>query len=366
MGLPHGIAGGLPSITWGAFDPTNLSQTAWQYVRYGITRPVTETAIVPPHQVLNQRNIINSYERHTTNIPHTLTDFWSESEGIPPQTEPDLLRNPNLTAYTLLNEGTPLVPSTQTYEVRRPTPILVPVVGFNNVQDLLNSQSFVMNESEQRIELLVPNDVLYNSLQVIETDTGTPNLIAPFNDESQPYSYGTLSFQNVTCLTYDAQTLPELDPTAATPWAFEAADPTHVTRSVFGGVLTYGTDSTGTTTAYINNTPLPDCPSLTTQVTFKLKLLNDASGGLGDSQVRFGLSAPGLTASLGFVTMPNGQRYVLIIDQNSGRVVGGILFDFLDGNFHTYRIVRNPTARPPVPPGLPLPPPGLLQVFIDS
>ena len=171
VGLPNGIADGLPSVTWGAFDPTNLSQTAWEYVRYAITRPANESTIVPPHQVLNQRNIINSYERHTTNIPHTLTDFWSESEGIPPQTVPDLLENPNLVAYTLLNEGTPLVPSTQTYEVRRPTPVLVPVVGFNNVADLLNSQAFVMNESEQRIELIVPPDVLYNSLQVIEHDT---------------------------------------------------------------------------------------------------------------------------------------------------------------------------------------------------
>jgi hypothetical protein len=139
-----------------------------------------------------------------------------------------------------------------------------------------------------------------------------------------------------------------------------------------GGVLTYGTNSFGAQTMYANATPLPDAPSLTTQVTFRLKLLNDSSGGLGDTQVRFGLSAPGMTASLAFVTMPLGQRYVLIIDQNSGVVVGGIQFDFDDGNYHVYKIVRNPTASPPLPPmmGPPMfsPPsvPGVLQVFIDS
>jgi hypothetical protein len=366
VGLPEGIAGGLPSVVWGAFDPTNLSQTAWQYVRYGITRPAVEAQIVPPHQILNQRNIMQSYERHLSNLPHTLTDFWSESEGITPQTDPDFLENPNLVAYTLLNEGTPLVPSTQTYEVRRPTPVLVPVVGFNNIQDLMNSQSFVMNESEQRIELMVPPDVLYNSLQVIEHDSGEPNLIAPFNDESQPYSLGAINYQETVCLTYDAETLPENDPTAITPWTFQADQPINVIRNVAGGVLTYGTNSSGAQTVYANVTPLPDAPSLTSQVTFRLKLVNDASGGLGDSQVRFGLSAPGMTASLAFVTVGNGQRYVLIIDQNSNTVVGGLAFDFLDGNFHTYRIVRNPTFTPPMPPPGPPMMPGLLQVFIDS
>ena len=372
VGLPDGINNGLGSVVWGAFDPTNLSETAWQYVRYGITRPVGEASIVPPHQVLNQRNIMQSYERHLTNIPHTLTDFWSESEGITPQTtDPTFLDLTTVVAYTQLNELTPLVPSTQTYEVRRPTPVLVPVVGFNNIQDLLNSPSFLMNESEQRIELIVPPDVLYNSLQVIENDTGVPNLIAPFNDESQPYSYGSINYQNTVCLTYDAQTLPEQDPTAITPWTFQADDPANVIREVAAGVFTYGTNSSGTQTLYSNETPLPDAPSLTSQVTFTLKLLNDASLGLGDSQVRFGLSAPGMTASLAFVTMPTGKRYVLIIDQNSGSVVGGIPFDFLDGNFHRYVLIRNPTGRAPGPPMMghpmlgPIPPPGVLQVFID-
>lgn len=353
VGTPTILAGGMPSIVFGAFDPQNLSQTSWDYVRFGITRPLSERGIVPHHQVLNQRNVIASYEHHQTNIPHTHTDFWSESEGIPPQTDPDFLKNPLLTAYTQLNDRTPLVPSTQTYEVRRPTPVLVSVAAFNNPEDLLNSQGFLMNESATEIKLLVPEDVLYDSIQIIETDTGSPDLIAPFDDECEPHDLGVFSFQNEVCLTYDGDVLPENDPNAITPWTFQATNPSHVNRSAFASILTYGTDSTGTTTIYRNNTPLPDQIALGTEVKFRLKVLSDGSGGLGDSQIRFGFSSPGLTMALAFVTTPLGQRYVLVYDLNAMKVVGGIPFDFYDGNFHVYRLVRDVQSAS-------------VQVFVDS
>jgi hypothetical protein len=352
-GLPRTIAGTLPSVVWGAFDPTNLSQSSWQYLRYGVTRSPTELRIIPPHQVLNQRNVIQSYERHLSNLPHTLTDFWSESEGITPNTDPDFLENPNLVAYTLLNEGTPLVPETQTYEVRSPQPVVEFVGALNNIADVLNSNGgFLLNDATRKVGILVPDDVLYSSLQIIERDTGQPNLIAPFDDESQP-TYGPFNYQDEVCLVYNAQTLPENDQNAITPWTFFAQDPTHVTRSVFGGVLTYGTDSVGTQTLYRNATPLPDAPSLQTEVKFRLKVAQDSSGGLGDSQVRFGFSAIGLTASLALVSAPTGLRYVLVIDQQTNNVLGGIPFDFYDGNFHTYRLVRSPGSD-------------MVQIFVDS
>jgi hypothetical protein len=353
VGLPRIVAGTVPSIMWGAFDPTNISQTAWSYVRYGITRSPTEIRIVPPHQVLNQRNVIASPEHLTTNLPHTLTDFWSSSTGIPPQTVPDLLQNTNLVAFTLLNEGTPLVPSTETYEVRRPMPKKVFLAGLNNQANLTNSNGFKLNEPGQRVQLIVPPDVLYDQLSVLEHDMGVPNLIAPFSDQDAPTMYGDIYFQNTVCLTYDAATLPENDPTASTPWAFQAVDSTHVNRSVFGGVLTYGTDNVGTQTIYRNATPLPDAISLGLQVKFRLKLLLDGTGGLGDSQVRFGFSAFGMTLALAFVSAPTGLRYVLCYDLASDTIVGGVPFDFYDANSHTYRIVREP--------GLPQ-----LQIFIDS
>lgn len=350
-GVPRVINGGLPGVVFGAFDPTNISQTSWDFVRYGITKVPSANRIVPPHQVLNQNNVIASYERQLSNLPHTITDFWSGSTGIPPEIAPDFLRDPSLVAFTLLNEGTPLVPSTQTFEVRRPVPMSIPVAALNAPGDVLNNQSFYLNNGDFETTLFVPNDVLYNSLQVIERDTGSTDLIAPLYDRFD--DLGTLFFQKEVCLSYNAQTLPESDPTAATPWTFQADNPAHVQRSVFSGVLTFGTDATGTRAIYRNDTPLPDAVGLTTQVTFRLKLLSDASFGLGDSQVRFGLSATNMTLALGFVTTLLGERYLFVYDQNTGAVVGGRRFDFLDGNYHKYRVVRNPSA-------------GTVSVFIDS
>lgn len=355
-GILQTLASGLPSITWGALDSTNLSQTSWDFVRYGAVRSISEMGIVPHHQVLNQRNVMASYEHHRTNIVHSHTDFWSESEGIPPQTEPDLLRDPNLVAFTLLNDSTPLVPSTQTYEVRSPTPVLVPVASLNSPEDVLNSQAFVLNNGERRIQIVVPDDVLYDHLQVIESTTGVSGILAPFDDESEPSfwpSDNPLSFQNTVCLTYDGTSLPENDTTAGSPWSRNSDDEAHQFESVFGGVLTYGTDSVGTRTVYRNPTPLPDAIGLQTEVKFRLKIQQDSTNGFGDSQVRVGFSSPGVTVGLAFVTSPLGERYVLVVDLNNGRTVGGIQFDFYDGAYHDYRLVRDPGSA-------------MVQIFIDS
>lgn len=342
VGVPFVIAGGLPSITWGAFDPTNLSSTSWDYVRYGITRSASELRIVPHHQVMNQRNVIASPEHLRTSLHHDHTDFWSSSTGIPPQTDPDFLANPALLAYTQLNEGTPLVPSTQTSEVRVPTPIKQFISAFNRPEDVFNDDGdFRMNDSGMRWQLLVPDDVLYNSLEVIEQTTGEQNLIAPIGDECQPRAY-SLEWQKEVCLAYDGTTLPENAPNQPTPWVFDSDDATHVTRSAFSGVLTFGTDLAGTRAIYRNSTPLPDSPSLSTKITFRMKVLSDGTFGLGDSQVRLGFSALGMTLALAFVTYPTGQRYVVVLDLNSTWVLGGIPFDFLDGQFHTYELVRRP------------------------
>lgn len=353
VGIPRSISSGLPSVMWGAFDPSNLSQSSWDYVRLSALRSISERGIVPHHQILNQRNVIASYEHHRTNIRHQHTDFWSESEGIPPQTEPDLLRDPNLVAFTLLNDGTPLVPSTQTFAVRSPTPVLVPVAGLNRPEGIvLNGPGSVLNNAEQQVQILVPDDVLYNSLEVIEGVTGEADLIAPFDDESQP-SFGPLYFQKEVCLSYDGSVLPENDVTAATPWFRVSDDAAHQFANAFSGVLTYGTDDTGTRTLYRNSTPLPDSIGLRTEVKFRLKLLQDSSLGLGDSGVRVGFSSPGVTVGLAFVTTPLGQRYVLAVDLNNGQTVGGIAFDFYDGAYHDYRLVRDPVTAS-------------VQIFIDA
>jgi len=350
VGVFQQIAGGLPSISFGAFDPTNISQTAWDFVRYGITRSSAEDRIVPPHHILNQRNIMASPEHLTTTLPHQHTDFWSSSTGIPPQVDPDLLRHPALVSYTRLNQGTPIVPLTQTSEIRVPVPVLESVSGLNRPEDVLNGPgNFVLSDPAVRIRLLVPDDVLYNSLQVIEQATGVPELLAPVCDDL--VSLGTLSWQKEVCLKYDGSVLPENDVLAGTPWTLVSDIPGDVATSASSGILSYATG--GSRTIYRNETPLTDPISLPNEIKYRVRVVTDASGGVGDSQIRLGFSAPGLTMGLGLVTTPYGDRYVFIYDLKAQAIVGGLPFDFLDGDFHTYRIVKDPSA-------------GFVDLFIDQ
>jgi hypothetical protein len=348
----NGIASGISAIAFGAFDPTNLSQTSWDFVRYGITRSPVEQRIVPAKHVLNQRNVMCSPEHLSTPLAHTHTNYFSSSTGIPPQTDPDLLRNPALVAYTRLNQGTPIVPLTQSSDVQVPLPVLESVSGLNRPEDVLNSDGdFTLTDASVRIRLVVPDNVLYNSLQIIEETEGEPDHLAPACDVLT--SLGTLSWQNEVCLKYDGAVLPENDVLAGTPWVLVSDQPSEVTTFASSGILTYATSATGTRTAYRNNTPLTDAIGLPNEIKFKIRVANDASAGVGDSQIRFGFSAPSMTLGLGLVTTPFGERYVFIYDLASQSIVGGMTFDFLDGAYHTYRIVRDPSA-------------GFVDLFIDS
>lgn len=352
-GVVDTLCSGLPAIAFGAFSAENLSQSLWDFVRYGITRSPTELRIVPLNHVLNQWNVIESPERLYTTVPHDRTDFKSSSTGITPQTDPDFLDNTTVPAYTQLNEGTPLVPQTQSFEVRGPYTTVEYVSALNRPEDVLNNDGdFTLNDGSQRFNLVVPDDVLYASLRITSTEEGERSLIKPFDDDCGP-QYGSIQYQKEVCLEYTADTLPEEDATAPTPWSLNSDAPAEVSATVFGGILTYGTSGVGTRTVYLNNTPLPDAPSLQTEVNFRLRLVSDATGGTGDSQVRFGISAPGMTLGLGFVTTLLGERLVIAFDINSGSILGALTFDYLDGAFHTYRIVRTPTASQ-------------VEIFIDA
>jgi len=347
------VSGGVPAMVFGSFSPEHLEQSYWDYVRYGITLAPQEQRIVPHHQVINQWNVMSSPERLRTTLPHELTDFKSSSTGIVPKKDPDFLADPGLAAYTQLNEDTALVPLTQTFETQAPYPTQEFVSGLNRPEDVLNSDGdFVLNDGAIRYRLIVPDDILYSSLDVIEQTSGRVSLIKPVCDGCQPNISG-LNYTDNVCLPYEGDVLPEDDTSAPTPWALVSDNPAEVQASVLAGILTYGTTPTGTKTVYRNDSPLPDAPGLQSEATFRIKLLNDATGGTGDSQVRFGMSAPGLTVALAFITEATGERRVVVFDLNSGMPVGATTFDFLDGSFHTYRIVRDPSASE-------------VRIFIDS
>lgn len=352
-GVIRTISGGLPAIVFGAFESATLSQSSWDYVRYGLTRSPTELRIVPHHEVLNQWNVMHSPERLYTQLAHTLTDFKSSSTGQPPKTDPDFLADADLEAFTKLNQGTPIVPLTQSFEVRAPYPTTEFISALNRPEDVLNSDAdFTLNDGAVRYRLIVPDDVLYSCLDVIEQTTGEQDLIAPFSDGCGCMPDLALEYTKNVCLTYDGSVLPEDDAAASTPWHLLNDDPGQVSTSVFGGILTFATGTGGTRAVYRNDTPLPDAPSLRTEAQFRMKVLADGTLGTDDTQIRAGLSAPGFTVALAFVTTPLSERYVLVVDLNNGSVVGSITFDFLDGAYHTYKIVRDPSA-------------GVVQVAID-
>ena len=354
VGVIDVLSSGIAAIAFGSFSVDNLAQSLWDFVRYGVTRHASELRIVPPHQILNQWNVMESPERLFTAIPHDLTDFKSSSTGITPQTDPDFLQLDTVTAFTRLNQGTPLVPLTQTYEVRAPYPTQSFVSAFNQPEDVLNNDGdFTLNDGAVRFELNVPDDVLYSCIKVIESEEGVIDVLAPFDDMNCGPQFGPTYYQEEVCLSYTADTLPEDDATSPTPWTLNSDDPGEVSASVFGGILTYGTSATGTRTAYLNNTPLPDAPSLQSEASFRLRLDQDTTLGTGDSQVRFGLSAPGFTVAFAFVTLPSGDRFVEVRDLNNDALLGRATVDYLDGNYHTYRIVRIPTS-------------GVLEIYIDS
>lgn len=351
LSLPLGAAGvfrglsiGIPSVAFGAFDPQNLSQSTWDFVRYGITRQVDELRIVPLLETVNQYNVIASAEHLRTSIAHSHTCYKSCSVGIPPNTVPDLFDNPNLTAYTTLNDGTPIVPLTQTFENRRPFPIEIPNSGLNRIEDTLNRDAdFVLNDVSTRVEIVVPDDVLYNCLQIKENASGEDDLLSPVCDLCGP-DYNVYEAPGRHCLVYDASTIPENDPNAMPPWIRVDDDPSQVVVSVYNNVLTYETGLLGTRTVYENATRLPD-NGWQTQSTFVIKVLKDSTGGVGDTQIRFGLMAPGLSVGVAFLTTSIGERFVALVDLIRFTILGTIPFDYLDGEFHTYKLLKDIGTR---------------------
>lgn len=338
VGLPSVFHSRMPSVTWGAMDPANLSQTDWSYIRYAISRSPTEDRIIPAHQVLNQRNVMSSPEHLRGSVLHDHTQYSASSTGVPyPWTS--YVEEPLVDAFTKLNEGTPIVPLTQTYEVRRPTPVFKPVSALNSPGDVLNSdRDFLLNDGTVKVELLVPDDVLYRSLEIVEKTAGDLNLLEPFTDTGM-VSVGPVNYTKDICLHYDASVLPEDDTTSPTPWTHAAEPGATFSRSTLNGLLSYTVS--GGQVLYRNDTPLTDPASLDTEVAFKLTVLNDATMGTGDSGIRMGFSAFGLTAALAFVTTPLGDREVRLLDLNANEVLGSIFFDYLDGMPHTYRLKKN-------------------------
>lgn len=136
-----------------------------------------------------------------------------------------------------------------------------------------------------------------------------------------------------------------IDTAQAVSWFIVSDDPASVTAVLISGpsdFLRYGTISPGTRTAYMANTGLTDAPSLDYEATFKVRINSATLDSNGDTGVYVGVggsSGPGYTAAIGFDYI-DGVRYVKIQDLNAGVAVFRRAFDWNDGNFHTYKLVK--------------------------
>lgn len=181
VGVPSVINRGLPSVSWGTFDSTNLSQTAWRFVHYAITTSPIEVKIIPPHQVSNQRNVMASPEHLFGVLPHAHTQYSSASTGVPYQWEA-YVNDPSVRAYTKLNEGTPPVPLSQTFKKSRTVTIPVLPSGFGDSSfgtDLFGSGSL----PSTTITIPASTGSLYNNIEIVEKVSGEVDLISAFSDE---------------------------------------------------------------------------------------------------------------------------------------------------------------------------------------
>src|SRR5690606_11448489 len=82
---------------------------------YSIGKLSRSELIIPPHNLLNQHNVIASGEHLRTKLPHNHLGTTVYSGGTP---QDDFMANPDLEAVTILNEGTPPIPMTQDLESR--------------------------------------------------------------------------------------------------------------------------------------------------------------------------------------------------------------------------------------------------------
>ena len=210
-------------VSFGAIKPESVTQQHWKSVRYRIYTAGSDNLIAPQHMVLNYANVITSGELnnartlesvvvesldathislqpshiyaarvYTVIVENTVlsSDVWSFNPttqiitlntALPnahmnvtvnfvagkPVTNTYLCSQPLMQSNTLLNEGTPIVPLSQTGTDTR-------VVTFgsqiNDPTDTLGDPDFIMNDSFRQVGF--ENNNLYNNLETCTVDNG--------------------------------------------------------------------------------------------------------------------------------------------------------------------------------------------------
>jgi len=178
---------------------------------------------------------------------------------------------------------------------------------------------------------------LPSSLASSEID-GRIRLISPTSGPSS----------KVMILSGSAIFLLGLDVPQYTPWFILSDDPSSVSVTMMSAgpidFMRYGTIGT-TRTAYESRSGLPDSISVKFEMTLSIRINSVFSPSTNlDSGIYVGFSGIagpfGFTAGIGFEKL-GSFRFVKVQDLNSGKTLFRRPFDWEDGNFHTYRLVRD-------------------------
>jgi hypothetical protein len=167
-----GVTEGRNSIAFGGFNPFEISRTVWNFIRYSLGRITLTDRVIPPHQVLNQSNVIASPEHLRTNLAHVHHGFQVYSGGTPLD---DFLADENLKAESELNEGLAPVPLTQNLETRGGLRQAVTPTSFVPTADFVNTRGFLSDfedDSENGVD---------HGLAIIES-VAVPLFVARVND----------------------------------------------------------------------------------------------------------------------------------------------------------------------------------------
>ena len=253
-------------ISFGALDARSVSQQRWDYVRYRITRALTEDVRAPQGMVLNRYNVITSGEllndvtmervsiqtldsRRVTLLPthmyasdiykivdgetiytyeswtfdrasQTVTlgqdtngnDLHFSGEHVPvtavfipgkPVTNTYLEAQPLLDGITKLNEGTPPVPKGQTSKSEWQE---VHGSALNNPEDTLGDPDFTLNDPYTVLTFTDDPDSLYQDLEFIEVDNdGDTGLIKSICEGTLPVGFSGYTKDEGDELVYEKE-----------------------------------------------------------------------------------------------------------------------------------------------------------------
>lgn len=167
-----GVTEGRNSIAFGGFNPFEISRTIWSFIKYSLGRVTLTDRVIPPHQVLNQANVIASPEHLRTNLAHVHHGFQVYSGGTPLD---DFLADVNLKAESELSEGLAPVPLTQNLETRGGLRQAVTPTSFIPTADFVNTRGFLSDFEDD------PENAVDSGLAIVES-SAVPLFVFRVND----------------------------------------------------------------------------------------------------------------------------------------------------------------------------------------